>query len=768
MKLNLSYQKVIEVTSAQMVGVKGNNLLQTVVFDTRNIIEGEDAIFFALQGNLRDGHSFIPDAYAKGVRCFVVSQRPDISLFKSATFLLVDDVLKALQQLATFHRKKFEYPVIAITGSAGKTMVKEWLYHLLSVQFKIVRSPKSYNSQLGVALSLLEMSDEYNLALIEAGISAPDDMRSLREMILPTHGVFTSFGQAHADNFKTKQLHLAEKLSLFESVECTFFNSSLQLSPDTIKKINGIEVGPDQFVKERNLLPFEDEASQLNGRLSIAVAKYFLGKEIDLKKQIATLPQLALRMELFEGKHQNLIINDSYNMDFDGLEQSLEFQLRKANGRKRVVLIGLDASNAHLKDKIQHIVAAFKPEVFEFVQAGESEIASFENAVILLKGTRNAEMQRYVRYFKEKNHTTYVTIDLSAIKNNLAEYRNLLKPSTQLLAMVKAQAYGSGGDKMVRFLEQQGINYLGVAYVDEGVELRKLGVKLPILVMNTEVEALEDCIRHDLEPAIFSMSQLDRLIKELIILGRSNYPIHIKIDTGMHRLGFYPEQMSALCDLIKAQPEVTVKSVYSHLADADNKRDKRFTAQQIKLFNQCCEQLYKSINYSFTRHILNSEGIANHSIAQFEMVRLGIGMYGISSNSDLKRKLQPAFAWYSAISQIKTIKKGESVGYLRSFIAEKETTIAIVPLGYADGFRRSLGNGKGQVFVKGKACKTVGRVCMDMIMIDVSSVKAKEGDLVEIIGKQQKIEQFASQMETIPYEVMTSISSRVQRIYLEE
>jgi len=740
----------------------------TVAYDTRNIVDGSRSVFFALTGAFRDGHAFIGQAYEKGVRCFIVSGEVNVNDYPEAGFIQVPDTLMALQTMAMEHRRKFSYPVIAITGSAGKTTVKEWLYHLISPDLRVIRSPKSYNSQLGVALSLLQLNDECDIALIEAGISSPGEMERLREMIRPTHGIMTSFGRAHSENFRTTEEHLSEKLSLFSHVRSTWFTTALQLDLKSVEAINGIAIQTSQFQKDLKYVPFEDSASLNNVLLAIGVARSLLGKEIDLSERISTLPRLALRLETFEGKGGNTVINDTYNLDIDALSHSLEYQLRVAEGRKRVVIIGLDDENLHRREEILQIVNAFKPDKVFFLSPDDELKDEPENSVILIKGTRKADMQRYARNFRLRKHTTYVEIDLSAVRNNLEVFRKQLDPTTKMLAMVKAQSYGSGIEKMASFLEQQGIDYLGVAYADEGIELRKQGVKVPILVMNTEEEGFEDCIQNRLEPAIFTLRQLDLFISELILQGQTAYPIHLKLDTGMRRLGFDLKDLPKVCDVINAQPEVVVKSVYSHLADADNRRDRRFTDHQIAHFTHACDFIQGRLNYPFIRHIVNSEGAANFPQAQLDMVRLGIGMYGITTNPAVKRKLKPVLSWFSAVSQVKTLKKGESVGYSRTFIADKETTIAVIPVGYADGFRRSLSNGKGSVFIGGKACQTVGRVCMDMIMVDVTGKKVREGDLVEIIGKHQSIEQFAEAMETIVYEVMTGISRRVHRVYLEE
>ena len=769
MKLGISYSELCTaIHGVSLCEVDSSLVLESVAYDSRKLIDGNSTIFFALSGEFRDGHTFIESAYSKGIRTFVISKEIPLGKFPDARFIQVKDTLAALQDLAHFHREKFNYPIIAITGSAGKTTVKEWLYHLLSPTLRISRSPKSYNSQLGVALSLLELQKDSDLALIEVGISKPGEMERLAEIVRPTLGVFTSFGRAHEENFQSTQAHIDEKLRLFTKVQKTYFPNSIHLTTEQQEKIHGVALKPENFQKELSLLPFDDKASVNNALVAIALSKLLLENTKLIKERIPTLPQLALRMETFDGVNGNTIINDTYNLDLDALTHSLEFQLRIAGNRKRVVIIGLDAENSILKAELERIVEAFKPDFLHIISQNEQLPQTFENSVILIKGTRKANMQRLAKQFRLKNHKTFVEIDLSAVRKNIMVFKSKLQPETKILAMVKAQSYGSGVEKMAHFLEQQGIDYLGVAYTDEGVELRKQGIKLPILVMNAEEDGFEDCINYQLEPAIFSFNQLDQFIKELIFQGQTDFPIHLKLDTGMKRLGFELQDIPRVCEILQAQPEIRVKSVYSHLADADNRRDKRFSEHQIQRFNQAVYTLSQNLNYLFDRHILNSEGVANYPNAQFEMVRMGIGMYGLSSNPTVKQKLKPVMRWISAISQVKTLAKGDSVGYGRTFIAEKETKIAIIPVGYADGFKRSLSNGQGGVFIQGKFCPTVGRVCMDMIMVDVSKLQVKEGDRVEIIGENQTIEKFAENMQTIAYEVMTSISKRVHRVYLEE
>jgi len=764
LKLNLQYQDFCHFISGEHLCGPQHFIIDKVIYDTRKIANLEGQVFFALKGEFRNGNDYLNDAFRKGIRIFVVSEVPN-KPYKNAAYILVEDTLASLQNLASQHRKKFNYPVISITGSNGKTTVKEWLYHLLSDEMRIIRSPKSYNSQLGVALSLLEMHDKADLAIIEAGISKRGEMDALQKMIQPDFGIFTSFGSAHEEGFRTEEEHLEEKLKLFQSCKKTLVGPNIQLSKKQLTQINGMILNSVDYAKELVAFPYTDKPSVFSGTLAIAAAKSLSKLNLD---RIKSLPRLAMRMETFEGRDNSIIINDTYNLDLDALEFSLEYQLAIAEGKERIVLVGLDEANQHREQDLIQLINKFKPDSYQFVFQGQNPKIDVSNAVVLVKGTRKSEMEKLASRLRLKKHKTFVEINLSAIKHNIQVYKSQLKPTTKMLAMVKAQSYGAGLEKIGLYLEKQGIDYLGVAYPDEGVELRKAGIKVPVLVMNPVDEGFEDCVKNQLEPTVFSFEQLDELLRELIFQGVQNFPIHVKIDTGMKRLGFDFKELPRLMEVIQAQPEIAIKGVYSHLADSDNRRDKRFTDLQIRRFVDACN--YISANYAgkFITHLLNSEGIANFPEAQFNMIRIGIGMYGVSSNPANAKKLRPVISWKSTVSQVKQIHKGESVGYSRSFVADKNMEIAIVPVGYADGFRRSLSNGVGSVVINGQMCNLVGRVCMDMIMVDVTKKFVKTGDRVELIGDKITLSQFAEKMQTISYEVLTSISKRVHRTYIEE
>ncbi len=756
MRLTYRYNEI-----AHLLGQSASSSeeIHAVAYDSRAIIEGNHLLFFAFVGQFRDGHAFITDAYEKGVRHFVV-KKDFQSSFPDAHFIRVEDPLQSLLAFATHHRMCFNYPVIAVTGSSGKTTVKEWLSELLSPTLNVVRSPKSYNSRLGVALSILEMHSAADVAIIEAGISEPGDMKILQEMIQPTEGIFTSFGRAHRSNFESETAHLKEKLLLFSGLESFFYAASIHADIE-----NGIAVHPDQYTAFFEAFS-TDQVVRQNASLAIAMSQKLGLSDAEILTSMQKIRPLALRLELFDGKDNSLIINDSYSLDIDSLHHALQFQMANCKDKKRIVVLGVSQENGRYSQELTDIVDSYHPSACIVLKKGESLELDVTDSCVLFKGERSVQLEKIAHTYRVHRHQTYLEIDLSAIRHNIGQYKSKLKPETMLLSMVKASSYGSDAKKMGLFLEKIGVNYFGVAYPYEGIELRKSGVKLPILVMNCESQDFESCIEYQLEPAIYSMRQLEDFIASLIHLGITNYPVHIKLETGMQRLGFEEDQIHSLIQKIHSQPEVRVKSIYSHLAESDVPNSE-FTTHQIALFDRISKQLMNALPYSVLRHLSNSEGVPNYPAAQFDMVRLGIGMYGITGSASLKETLKPAIRWMSSISQVKQLTKGTSVGYNRTFIAEKDTQIAVVPVGYADGLSRALSRGNGHVFIGNHPCDIVGNVCMDMIMIDTSGVNAKEGDSVEIIGFNQPIEALAKAMNTIPYEVMTRFSPRLHRVFIE-
>jgi alanine racemase len=725
--------------------------------DSRKINLGKNTLFVALRSPKRSGASFIENAYKSGVRLFVIHKDDPTFNFPDVTIWRVDDTLFALQELAKHHRKKFHYPVVIITGSLGKTTFKEWAFHCLSATKSVVRSPKSFNSQLGVALSLLEMHPDAQIALIEAGISKPGEMARLEEIVAPTLGVFTHFGLAHREFFKDAEEHLQEKLKAF--VHCQRCFVSEATFPHTTYLPSNFQVVPKGT---------GDRLSHLR-ELLVAFLRFLHIEEHLIQSSLQRLPVLAMRMETFEGINGNLIINDTYNLDTEALMEALHLQKTLAgNNRKRVVILGISPSKLAEKDSLKHMVETFTPDHFLLLESQQTiPWNEFHNSVILVKAHRDCQLELQIKQGKAIRHQTHVEVNLSAIEHNIRFFKHHLAAGVKMLCMVKADAYGAGAIRVASFLEQCGVDAFGVAFADEGAELRKNGIRLPIVIMNPDPEHIDLLIDHDLQPAVYSFEQMDELIRAMIDRGITGLPVHLKFDTGMHRLGFAPEDAAAVWSIIQAQPELKVVGVYSHLADADNADHQAFTEMQITRFKEVVTFFSKHQSEDFTAHLLNSEGALRYKADSFDMVRLGISMYGFTDNIGLKCNLRSAISWHSTVSQTKLIPAGETIGYGCSYVAEKSLRIAIIPVGYADGYRRKLSNGIGGVWIQNTFCPIVGRVCMDMIMVEVpESVQA--GDAVELIGSHIPMEQFAGWLETIPYEVMTGLSMRMARTYVLE
>lgn len=762
MKLGYSLQHIADVFNSNIQSIY-EELIDVVFYDTRKIYSAKNGLFFCLKSERRDGHEFIQNAIDKGVKFFVVDKEVPEMKNTDLVFFKVENTWAALHQLAAFHRQQFSYPVIAITGSTGKTTVKEWLFQLLSPTFSIVRSPKSYNSQLGVALSLLEMNSHHQLAIIEAGISEPGEMETLEKMIQPTIGILTNIGSAHLENFDNEQDLIEEKLKLFQNTSLVFVGNQLKGKLKAESKY--------RFSSELiNVSLLDRWAAKYKENLTLVkeVSEYFLKSEI-VESDLNLLPQLAMRMEVFDGINQNTIINDAYNLDLDALKQSLEFLVESNTKSKSIVIIVAKELQPLYKNAIENLVKIYSIDTFQLVDDIQHfDVNQYHNSTILIKGYRNSEGQKLAQQLKLQKHETIVEVDMDALRNNLNFFRSKIKPSTKLLVMVKAFAYGTGAEKIASFLERNNVDYLGVAYGDEGVILRNLGIKTPILVMNAEPFSYENIIEHQLEPAIFSKKSLEEFTKTLINLGKENYPIHLKIDTGMHRLGFSSEELPEVVARINSQPELMVKGVYSHLADADNEGDSSYSEMQIDVFSKAVTYLRENISSDFIAHILNTEGITKFPDAQFDMVRMGIGLYGFVSNPTVKSYLQPAIFWKTIISQIRELSAGQRISYNGRFETQRVSKIATIPVGYADGIKRSYGKNGGTVVVNDVECPIVGTICMDMCMIDVTDVDCREGDQVEIIGNQLTLERVAEKMDTIPYEVLTSISKRVHRTYINE
>jgi Alr-MurF fusion protein len=805
-----------------------NNIVKDLLIDSRSLNSPSSSLFFAIIGRRHDGHRFIGELYEKGVRNFVVSTVPEnINEFNEANFLQVDNTLKALQKLATIHRNNFSIPVIGITGSNGKTIIKEWLFQLLSADKRIVRSPKSYNSQVGVPLSVWQTQEEHELAIFEAGISEPDEMDKLQPIIRPTIGIFTNIGHAHDQNFININQKVGEKLKLFTKVETLIYCSDYFDIQDRIIKSeilrnisfftwSHIHKADLKILKTEKLsrqtvitatyksnsisiaIPFIDDASIENAIHCWALMLYLGYHPQIIAERMLQLSPVAMRMELKEGINNCSVINDSYNSDINSLAIALDFLNQQKQHQKKTIILS-DILQSSMDDDelysevaelitekgISHVIGIgkaigrqarkFNMEK-EFYTSTEEfldkyPLSAFHNETILLKGARVFEFEQISRVLQQKSHETVLEINLNALVNNLNYYRSKLNPGTKMMAMVKAFSYGSGSFEIANVLQFNHIDYLAVAYADEGVELRKAGITMPIMVMSPEEESLDSLIAYNLEPEVYNFRIL-RLLKEAIHnrtgVEEKTVPVHLKLDTGMHRLGFEQKELDGLIEAIKAEPRIRVRSVFSHLAGSDDSQFDEFTRQQIVHFSELGNLLREVFGKDILLHILNSSGIVRFGEFQFDMVRLGIGLYGVASNDQEQQKLQNVGTLKSIISQIKEIQAKESVGYNRRWVASGATTIGIVPVGYADGLDRRLGNGRGKLMIGGRFVPIIGDICMDMCMVDITGFNAKEGDEVIIFSEAYTVKQLAADLGTIPYEVLTSISRRVKRVYFYE
>jgi Alr-MurF fusion protein len=820
--MNYSLAKIASLTGGSLTGNNSNHLIRYLVTDSRHLGSTEDSLFFALEGKRYDGHDFIPELYGKGYRAFLVRKLPSqLTDLQDADFILVEDTLKALQDLAGWHRKLFQYPVIGITGSNGKTIVKEWLFQLLKNKYLIIRSPKSYNSQVGVPLSVWQMSNAHSLAIFEAGISEAGEMQRLEKIISPTIGIFTNIGQSHQENFESIEQKINEKLHLFRNCKTLIYCRDHHLLHDNILKdstLLKVHKFSWSFSGEGDLritqqqkqgatyfkalfgklnfefsIPFSNKVSVENAMHCFALMVH-LGLSPEAVSEVMTsLSQVEMRLELKKGINDCTLINDSYNSDMGSLEVALDFLNQLNKHRKKTLILsdifqsGLNESDLYTevsqlvkKKKITHFIgighallnqknlfpegSAFFSGTDEFLNSFKEY--SFQNEAILIKGSRDFAFERITALLEQKVHQTVMEINLSALVHNLNHYKAMLKPGIKLAVVVKAFSYGIGSWEIANLMQYHRVDYLAVAFTQEGVSLRKAGITLPIMVMNPDENSAGLMIDHQLEPEIYNFHHLQLFIDELEKRGLSNYPVHLKIDTGMHRLGFMPTEIEELLQWLRNQSFVHLKSVFSHLAASDEPEHDVFTRNQIAAFSGICDRMKSELGVSFIRHILNSGGIERFPDAQFDMVRLGIGLYGVSG---LKHnKLMTVATLKSSVSQVKKISAGGTIGYSRMGNPGKESTIAIVPVGYADGLDRRLGNGHGKMLVNGTFFPTIGNICMDMCMLDVTGATVKEGDEVIVFGEDYTISDMAADLNTIPYEVLSSISARVKRIYLQE
>ncbi len=794
-----------------------------LLLDSRRITFPGSSLFFAISGQRHDGHDFLADAYTAGVRYFVVSRPVPAAGFPEAIFLHVPDTLGALQQLAAYHRQRFELTVIGITGSNGKTITKEWLFQLLRSDRPLVRNPGSYNSQVGVPLSVWEIGPSHELGLFEAGISRPGEMEKLASIIRCQVGLFTNLGEAHSEGFSSRQQKLQEKLRLFDYAETIIYcrddpqvdNAIRALGKPTFSWTSGdqdadlriLEVsspgndltdirGHYQGKEWTITIPFTDEAS-LENAIHCWATLLFLGLDPALlPARLRRLEPVAMRLELLEGAGHCTIINDSYNSDLNSLEIALHFlDQQRRGGRRTLILSDILESGQDLTVLYQRVAALIEagrverlfgigrevvrlapflhPQIEAHFFADTSAFLAvlarfdFRNEVVLLKGARPFAFERIARRLALRTHRTALEINLDALVNNLNAYRRRLETGTRMMAMVKAAAYGSGSLEVARLLEFHRLAYLAVAYPDEGVELRQGGIQSPIMVLNPGSETFDKLARFRLEPEVFSLRQLQALAA-FTRAAATTLPVHLKLDTGMHRLGFEAADLPAALDILITNPQLPVQTVFSHLAASDEPEHDAFTIEQLQRFQAFYRTVSQTLGYQPQRHILNSSGISRFPQYQMEIVRLGIGLYGFDPSVKMAAALAPVFRMAAHISQIKHLSPGETVGYGRRGLVSRPMRIATITAGYADGLPRAASNGRYAVHIRGQAAPTVGSVCMDMAMVDISTIpEAREGDEVTIFGNQSDVEKLAAAANTIPYEILTGIAPRVPRIYVQ-
>ncbi len=796
--------------------------------DSRKIGRPEGVLFFALKTLSNDGHRYIPELIRRGVRHFVVTQSTSELCLDEQTlaqasicnFLQVNDVLTALQQLVSSYRQQFHCPTIGITGSNGKTIIKEWLSGILAVDHHITYSPDSYNSQLGVPLSVWQLRKETELAIFEAGISKPGEMEKLARVICPTIGILTNIGAAHAQFFHNSEEKAKEKLKLFRHADLLIYHddnpilnrllqqpeyqhlqkiswgSSRALYPVTNRHIEGHQtlVTLDGYCFH---IPFLDSASVEN-TLHVIVTLRVLHYPCDqIEAHIAHLSRISMRTEILEGLNHSILINDTYSLDINSLGAALDFMDTQNQLANKTLILSdfeqvgkfgtseYEQLNALLQqhhigtlitigEQFQaHIGSMNIPQIYSFPYTDallqQLDDLDFSYQLVLIKGARSFHFERIVRRLQHKTHPTILNVSLPALIHNLQYYRSLLKPETKIVAMVKAHSYGLGDAELINELVQQHIDYLAVAYTDEGVRLRKRHIQTPIIVLGAEAHSYDVMIQHHLEPEIFNLYYLHELTQELK-RGAHTQPcnIHLKLDTGMHRLGFDEGDLPKLIETIQVNPQLRIASIFTHLAAADDPNEDAFTQEQISRFKRMSSLLTEAFDYPILRHILNSSGIERFTESQFEMVRLGIGLYGFSNLPDVQTHLQNVATLKTVITQVKNIPAGETIGYNRSFHLEHDTQVAIIPIGYADGYPRELSNGVGTVLIQGHQVPVIGKVCMDMCMLDVSGLVVHEGDEVIVYGEGNTAAEMAQRAGLISYELLTRLSQRVPRVYVRE
>ena len=821
-------ENVLEVTGGRIIDEDA--IVSQLLTDSRSLTAPQETVFFALRTPNDDGHNYIPDLYDKGVRNFVVASDyfapPEC---KAANYIAVESPLDALQSLAMFHRRRFrELPVIGITGSRGKTTVKEWLYQLLKDDYRIVRSPRSYNSQIGVPLSLWEIDNNTDLAIIEAGISTTGEMDNLQAMIRPTIGIITNLGSEHNDGFASMQQKAQEKAKILFNCDCIVYCADDPLVTHTIAPLVESDVAlvtswsrnhseaplqvdsTDRSERETTLhytyndepgqvtIPFTADRDLDNAITCLAVLLHLNIDRDTIASRMAALTPVGTRLNVIEGVNNCTVIVDSYTSDYYSLTPALNFMTRRAGNRPCTVILSDLATESYSGDelyirvsellktkRVNRLIGIGKDmcrynqyfndlphaRFFNDTQEFISDVArgDFEDETILIKGDPSFGFSQIIDLLEAKQHLTVMEVDLNALSHNFKFFKSLIKPSTKTIGMVKASGYGAGSYEIAKTLQDCGCDYLAVAVHDEGVDLRKASITMPIIVLNPNGVNYKAMFQYRLEPELYSLEMAHDLIKEGRKYGVQHFPVHIKIDSGMHRLGFTQEQLPELIDLLKEQEVITPASVFTHLSVADEPAQDEYTLMQFDYFDTCSEMLQQAFGHQLMRHMLNSSGTVRFPERQYEMVRIGIGLYGIRTLFDgSEDALMPVSALRSVIISIKEWPAGTTIGYGRHGVLERDSRIATVNIGYADGFDRHFGNGRVSMWVGGKLCPTVGNVCMDAVMIDVTGAPCKVGDTVEIFGEHVPIEQLSEARGTIPYEILTSVSPRVKRVYYRE
>lgn len=828
-ELNYSISIITPIINGELHTDRSDDLsINELLIDSRKLINTDNCVFFALKSKRNDGHKYIKNLYKRGLRNFIVNELPDQKEYlKNANFIIVKDTLVALQKLSTYHRNQMDFPVIGITGSNGKTIVKEWIYQALHDDKHIHRSPKSYNSQIGVPLSVWQMKSHHEMAIIEAGISEPEEMTKLQKIIQPTIGIFTNIGEAHGENFINRKHKAGEKLKLFTKVDTIIYSPDQKSIQEVLIRSELLET-ISAFTWSKNE-PADVRIKEIKkGQISTVITADYQDKEISIEilfldgasienaihvwclllflnydqeaiqEKMLSLSPVAMRLELNEGINNCSIINDSYNSDINSLKIALDFlEQQKQHHKNTLILSDILQSGKNEIDLYTEIGDLIeKKNIQRFIGIGPSlrkhadrfnmekhfyqntkdfldhySFSSFKNESILLKGARYFEFEQINKALQQQSHQTVLEINMDHMISNYNYFRSKLEKDTKIMLMVKAFSYGSGSYEIANLMQYHRADYLAVAYADEGVELRKAGISLPILVMSPDSENMDSILKHDLEPEIYSFAILNALeysIKKEIHPKNKPIKIHIKLDTGMNRLGFVEKDIEALVKRIEMNDLLHPQSVFSHLACSDDPDCEEFTREQYDRFSYMASQLEKSCEHPLIRHILNSAGISKYPEYQMNMVRLGLGLYGLSPFEKEEAQLENINKLKTSITQIKSISKGQSVSYNRSFVAGRDMKTATVAIGYADGVHRYLGNGKFGMKVNGSFCPIIGNVCMDMCMLDVTDIDCHEGDEVIVFDTQAEIKKMADLGQTIPYEILTGISQRVKRVYFKE